>query len=178
MSGFLPHFLWEEKKKRWRKRCEPTPLILPILCSLHGRRRAQIYLTFLTSRTSGAHTRAPHGSASPQGTGSQDLRRIPWLRPSEQKPSPLPHTLARWVRQSQDGTQGHLRAHGEETGPRTGWEHKSEPGSALLRATKSDRAQRSPGMSMVARQVQESKWAPRSRVSTAREGHGCSWTGD
>lgn len=80
----------KKKKKRWRQRCEPTPLILPILCSLHGRRRAQIYLTFLTSRTSGAHTRAPHGSASPRGTGSQDLRRILWLRPYQAKPSPSP----------------------------------------------------------------------------------------
>lgn len=79
---------WEGNRKRWRKTCEPSPLIFPGLCSLPRCRRAQTYLTFLMSRTSGAHPRAPHGSASPWGTGSQDLRWIPRPRPYQRNRCP------------------------------------------------------------------------------------------
>lgn len=92
------------------------------------------------------------------------------------------HSWVRWAGQSQDGSQDHPRACGDEAGPRSGWEHKSA--SDPLRVTRSDTAQRSPGRSMVTRQVQVqgSKSAPssgsRSRLSTAREGHNCSGAED
>lgn len=152
MFGFLPHFLGGKiKRKIWRKTSEPTPLIFPVLCWIHKCRRAQIHLTFLMSRTSGVHTRAPHGSASPWGTGNPMAEALP------AKPQPH-HTLAQWL--GQDGTQGHLRAQREEA--RSIWEHKPEPGS--------DTAQGSPGTSMTARQAQENKWAPRLRIFITSEG--------
>lgn len=130
-----------------------------------------IYRTFLMGRTSGVHP----GQLLPKGQGARIWEESHgWGLTSKNPRTPY---LGK-VREAVPGWhQGSSGARGEEAGPRSGWEQNS----ATIWPAEGNQVRHS---TRVTRDIhgdktgQESKWAPRSKVFRAREGHSCSWTGD